>query len=183
MRYLSIVGPFIVGATAATVSVITIYDRVFTQPLSNVDDVVTSLNRISIALESGNLKIAPSELEQVNAALTQVSGDAYRASTGNDPAQTSYLRVSGGAFELPVRSSVDLDAPNGEFASFGLERFFGGSVEGAIVHLNGEEKNLRAGQTLQFPSTSVNCNILYIGPANEEYSAARFRFRCNMPDA
>ncbi|WP_198135768.1 hypothetical protein [Sagittula stellata] len=154
----------------------------FNQPLSNVDDVVSSLSRISIALESGNVTIAPSELDQVNEALTQVSGDAYRASSGNDPAQTSYLRVSGGAFELPVRSSVDLDAPSGEFASFGLERFFGGSVEGVVVHLNGEGSNLRAGQTLQFPSTSVNCSVLYIGPSSDEHSAARFRFRCSKPN-
>lgn len=169
---------FVGGLLAAGVAAFALFDRATDTTVSTIDDLVASLD--SIATSISDQGIAPQNDEQLEKAISALGGvsQALAESADNSGESGSYLRVFSGVFDLPPNSAVDLDAPDGDFASLGFHRFKSGSETWAGVYFNGEEHNLLPGELLRFPQETETCQVMYVGPTDAEATAARFRFRC-----
>ncbi|MCC1491552.1 hypothetical protein [Cognatishimia sp. F0-27] len=178
MKFLKEGAAFATGLVAMAVSGTVLFDWATNTSIKTIDDVVASLNGIAEAVSQSEFDSASDqELEESLAALGAVSQALVEAAP-NSGESGSYLRVFSGVFDLPPGSAVDLDAPDGSFASLGFHRFKRGSETWAGTYFNGKEVGLLPGQILEFPEEDPVCQVMYVGPVDDALSGARFRFRC-----
>lgn len=86
-----------------------------------------------------------------------------------------YVRVFGGGFRVPNGRAVDLDAPDGQFSSFGLQSIGKGAGMVANVSIDGRSLALAVGDTYEW---AQGCKVAFLGAPDDE-TYGDFRTRCN----